>query len=300
MLSFMAPPLGIETRLDASLAQGRILSRPFTSDCWRDSRYLIVAFVTGTVGFTFIVSAVSTAAGLSVLIIGLPTAVLVAHFDRWWCRFERLRAGAGRITRWLSVLSDRQTWFDALWMFLAFPVSVVGFVVAVTFWVGVPALLTLPIYAWSLPGSIHDHVVLWSIAGPFLAIVAAVIGRGWCAGSLLPTPTSPPSRSDPTAPRCWSGACRRCRRRAPVPWMPRPRSCNASSATSTTGPRRGWWPWPWTSVWPSSASRRPTPRPRGSTWPARGGRPARQWPSCATWCAGSGRASSTIGGSTRR
>src|SRR5450755_516385 len=125
-----------------------IVRRPLTRACWIETLYLLVGFVTGTLGFTFIVSAVSTAAGLSILIIGLPTAVLIAHCDRWWCQFERSRAAAvlrrsiparyapatgdGQIRRWLSVLADRQTWFDALWMFVAFPVSLVGFVVVVT------------------------------------------------------------------------------------------------------------------------------------------------------------------------
>jgi signal transduction histidine kinase len=178
-----------------------IVRRPLTRACLRDTRYLIVAFVTGTLGFTFIVSAISTAAGLSILIIGLPTAVLFVRCDRWWCQFERSRAaavlqrqiparyapasGEGRIRRWLSVLADRQNWFDALWMFVAFPVCVVGFVVVVTVWVVVATLLTLPIYAWSLPGWVAQHVVLYSIAGPFVAIAAAVIGAWLMHGVVL-------------------------------------------------------------------------------------------------------------------
>jgi signal transduction histidine kinase len=168
-----------------------ILRRPLTRACWQETRYLVLGFFTGVAGFTFLVSTATTAVSLAIVIIGLPLAVLVAHTDRWWCGLERTRAarilrrpvlapyaplsGDGRISRWLSILRDRQTWFDGLWMLAAFPVGIVGFTLAVAAWTAVLALLTAPIYAWSIPGWIHAHVVANSIIAPFLAVPAAVL-----------------------------------------------------------------------------------------------------------------------------
>jgi signal transduction histidine kinase len=73
------------------------------------------------------------------------------------------------------VLLDRQTWLDALWMLVAFPFGVVGFLLAVGGWTAVLALLTGPIWLWSIPGWIHAHDVFDSIVAPFLAVPAAVL-----------------------------------------------------------------------------------------------------------------------------
>jgi signal transduction histidine kinase len=188
-----------------------ILRRPLTRGCLQDTVYLIVCFVTGLIGFVVLVSAGSTVFGLSILIFGLPLAVLLAHFDRWWCGHERVRAGrilrrqvpapyaptpeGGRLDRALATLRDHQTWFDALWMLLSFPLGLTGFVLAVVLWTVVPALLTAPIYEWSLPGWTHAHVVLLSIVEPLVALPAAVVSawvirgaavtQAWVAASLL-------------------------------------------------------------------------------------------------------------------
>jgi signal transduction histidine kinase len=176
-----------------------VLRRPFTAACWRDTLFLLIGFVTGVAGFTFVVAAVSTAASLSILIIGLPVAVLVAHADRWWCNLERWRVrmvdgaaipsaygrqeGGGFISRSLSVLRDRHTWLDAVWMFVSFPLGLVGFILAIAGWTAVFALLTGPIWGWSIPGWLHTHDVAASIISPFLAYPAAVLVawllRGW-------------------------------------------------------------------------------------------------------------------------
>jgi signal transduction histidine kinase len=177
-----------------------IARRPLTGECWRDTGYLLGGLVLGILGFTFIVSAIPTAASLSIVVVGVPIAVLVAHVDRWWCGIERSRAakvlsrpvaarygavsGESWFTRQLSVLTDRQTWFDALWMLAGLPLGIVGFVVAATVWTVVLALFTAPIYLWSIPGWLHAHVIAASIVFPFLgppaAVAAAWIVRG-CA-----------------------------------------------------------------------------------------------------------------------
>jgi signal transduction histidine kinase len=178
-----------------------ILRRPFTGGCWRDTRYLLVGFVLGTAGFAAVIAAVSTAVSFSILIIGLPAAVFVARFDRWWCgierrRVERLRerplpgvyaapTGEHWITRALSVLRDRQVCFDALWMLVAFPLGLAGFLLTVLSSAAVIALLSAPIYEWSIPGWLHHHVVLFSILEPLLAFPAAVAAAWIVRGMAL-------------------------------------------------------------------------------------------------------------------
>jgi signal transduction histidine kinase len=168
--------------------------RPVARAAWDDARFLIVSFVMGVVGFVTIVTAVSTASGLAVVFIGVPLAAAVAHYDRWWCAIERGRAervlgrpvlsryrppaGDGWLARRLSILKDRQTWLDAGWMLLAFPLGIVELVAAVLLWGASLGLLTAPIWLWSIPGWIHAHVLALSLLFPCLALPAAVLTAG--------------------------------------------------------------------------------------------------------------------------
>lgn len=160
----------------------------------RESVYLLTSLFTGVVGATIAVTAGAVGAGVGILIVGLPVAVAAAHVDRWWCGGERRRAalvlgapipsaylpprGTSWFARRISVLADRHTWLDMVWMLVSLPLGIVGFVVAVLAWVALPALLSTPIWFWSIPGWVHAHDVLLSIACPLLAVPAAVIG-GW-------------------------------------------------------------------------------------------------------------------------
>jgi signal transduction histidine kinase len=172
-----------------------IVRRPLTADCWRETLLLLLGLVTGTVAFTVVVTGVSLAFGLSVLIVGLPVAVVVAYVDRWCCAVDRRRAALvlGRripsayrarteralLRHWLAVLADPQTWRDAIWMVAGFPVTLIGFVGAVTAWSVALALLAAPTYVWaSGAGWVADHVVLVSILAPIAGIPASV-GAAW-------------------------------------------------------------------------------------------------------------------------
>jgi signal transduction histidine kinase len=172
--------------------------RPLLQLRWRDAWYLVVSFVTGTFGFVFLVTAVSSIAGLVVLVIGLPLAALAAGFNRWWCGGERRRAGlilgreipdchrdpsgGGWLSRRLSTLRDRQTWLDALWMALAYPLGLIGLLLVTVVWPIWLALLSSPIWLWSIPDWVHRHDVLLSIAFPLLALPAAGVGAWLVSG----------------------------------------------------------------------------------------------------------------------
>jgi signal transduction histidine kinase len=192
--------LQTKLRLESRLLRSAIVRRPLTADCRRETGYLLVGLITGTAGFTFVIAGGSTAFGLAITIVGLPLAVLVARADRRWCAMERSRAAAvlkrpvppryrsvsGRrgLSRWLSVLGDRQTWLDAAWMFSSFPLGVIGFTIAVAVWTGVLGLLTAPIWLWSV-GWPSQFIVLGSILEPFLAVPAAVLAAWLIRGTAL-------------------------------------------------------------------------------------------------------------------
>jgi signal transduction histidine kinase len=90
---------------------------------------------------------------------------------------------SGRITRWLSILKDRQSWFDALWMLVSFPLSTIGFGLTVALWTATAGLLTAPIYAWSIPGWVHHNDVWLSIVSPFFVVPAAIL-TAWAVRGL--------------------------------------------------------------------------------------------------------------------
>jgi signal transduction histidine kinase len=178
-----------------------IARRPITRECWRETAYLLASFITGLIGFIVIVTGVSLVAGLAILILGIPLAVALAHFDRWWCGIDRGLAalvlgeriparyrpprGEGRISRALSVLGDKQTWLDALWMLISFPLGLAGFIVAVVSWSVVGALLSGPIWLWSIPNWIHRHDIAISILSPFLGVAAAIAAAWLVRGTAL-------------------------------------------------------------------------------------------------------------------
>jgi signal transduction histidine kinase len=174
------------------------IRRPLTQAFLKECAYLALGLLTGSFAFGVVVTTVSTSASLLVLVIGLPVAVLLAHVDRWVCEIDRHRAalvlgapiraaymplqGTTRLARWTSVLRDRQTWRDIAWMVFGFPVTIVGFVTLVVAWTVPLALLSAPIYLWSIPGWVHRNVVVLSILGPPAAIPAAIVCAWAIAG----------------------------------------------------------------------------------------------------------------------
>jgi signal transduction histidine kinase len=178
-----------------------IFRRPYTAACWREVWIALADFMIATVGATILVGTVATAASLVLIVIGVPIAVLVAHFDRWWCGIERSRTarvlgrpviaryeeptGETRFARWLSVLKDRQAWLDALWMVAAVPVSFVSLFMSWFAWTCTLGLLAAPIYAWAIPEWIHRHDVAISIIAPLLAPAAAIAAAWITHGAVL-------------------------------------------------------------------------------------------------------------------
>ena len=193
MADLLATKGSFDARLAAS-ARSVLARHLLTPTSGRETLYLVVSGVLGLIGFTIITTLAPLAFGLSFVLIGLPIAVATAHVDRAWCGIERRRAalvlgapiparyaefqGRGFFNRRMLVLTDRQTWLDALWMVVSLPLGLIGAVIAVLAWLALPGLLAAPIYAWSIPGWVHDNDVAISIIAPFAAVPAAV-GAAW-------------------------------------------------------------------------------------------------------------------------
>jgi len=116
---------------------------------WTSLAYMLLSLATGIVYFTLVVTGVSLSAGLAVLIIGVPFALLFLALVRAVSLAEgrlvevllgvrmprRPRLGPSEGGLWQRVLywlKDRRTWTAMLYMLLQLPLGIVYFTVSVT------------------------------------------------------------------------------------------------------------------------------------------------------------------------
>ena len=111
--------------------------------------YMLISLATGVAYFTIVVTGVSTAAGLLILVIGIPLLLLVLGIVRGMALFEgrlvevllgtrmprRPRAeppDAGFLKRMLFWVKDGRTWASMAYMILMLPLGIIYFTIAVT------------------------------------------------------------------------------------------------------------------------------------------------------------------------
>ncbi len=162
--------------------------------------YMIIALGTGIAYFTIVVTGVSTAGGLLILIIGVPLFLLVLGIVRAIALFEgrivelflgtrmprRPRAeppNAGFFQRIWFWVKDGRTWLSMLYMVLMLPLGVIYFTIAVTGIAVGLSLITTPLWAWT--GWLGDQTFLWEGVTyhwwfpmwgiPFAVIVGALV-----------------------------------------------------------------------------------------------------------------------------
>ena len=116
---------------------------------WGSLLYMIIAFVTGILYFTWVVTGLSLSVGLMILIIGIPIAVVFLLSVKGVALLEgRLveallgermprrplfsQPGLGLMQRFKSLLSDQHTWLSMLYMFLQLPIGTFYFILVVT------------------------------------------------------------------------------------------------------------------------------------------------------------------------
>jgi signal transduction histidine kinase len=128
---------------------------------------LLLDLPLGIIGFTVVVTGLSTGIGLLITLVGVPIVAVTLLAARGLGFVERARVrgllgvsvpapsrrahGPG-FFRWLvSPLADVANWKAAVYSVLLLPVGVVTFSVAVTIWSAALSTLTLPLFAWALP-----------------------------------------------------------------------------------------------------------------------------------------------------
>src|SRR5690606_14603617 len=63
-------------------------------------------------------------------------------------RYKRAKAESSALRRFLTVLTDGQSWLNLLWAITVFPVAVIGFAVSLAWWAATLAVVTWPLYGW--------------------------------------------------------------------------------------------------------------------------------------------------------
>jgi hypothetical protein len=136
--------------------------------------YMIISLGLGIVYFTVVVTGLSTAGGMLVLIVGIPLLLLVLGLVRVLSLFEgrvvevmlgtrmprRLRPvppNIGFFERIWFWLKDGRTWLSMLYMVLMLPLGIAYFTVAVTGLSVSVSLITSPLWAWI---GLRDHVFI--------------------------------------------------------------------------------------------------------------------------------------------
>jgi signal transduction histidine kinase len=109
-------------------------------------------------------------------------------------RYKRAREGASGLRRFLTPLTDGQSWLNVLWAVTILPVAITGFVVAIVWWAVLAGTLLWPLYGWIIiaatgePESGLEYATRWLGWGDsYLAMsVLAVIGGVVMALTIVP------------------------------------------------------------------------------------------------------------------
>jgi hypothetical protein len=158
--------------------------------------YMLLSLITGVVYFTIVVTGLSTAGGMLVMIVGIPLLLAVLGIVRAMALFEgrlvelllgtrmprRPRSeppGAGFFQRMWFWVKDGRTWASMAYMVLMLPLGIVYFTVAVTGLATAVGLITSPLWAWA--GWVGDHTFIYEGVAydwwlPVWGIPLAVIG----------------------------------------------------------------------------------------------------------------------------
>jgi signal transduction histidine kinase len=139
-------------------------------ETWGALGYCILGFPLAIAGFVFAVTALSLSAGLAVTLIGLPLLGLSLAVARGWGALHRgmARSFLGvdveppvvrRRPGLLGAVGERHGWRAIAFTLVRFPLAIVDFVLAVTFFAYAFGALTYPIW-WRFPRQRDDHHVL--------------------------------------------------------------------------------------------------------------------------------------------
>ncbi|MEU6246688.1 sensor domain-containing protein [Glycomyces sp. NPDC047010] len=175
-----------------------------------DSAYLLSAFPIALPAFVITVTGFAVGLGTVVVWAGVPIlaatllamrglaaagrvqleGVLGSPVER--PHYRRAPEGASPLRRFLTPLTDGQSWLNLLWGLVNFPLAVAGFVVALAWWAATVASLAYPLYAWAIRRATGDgdgleHATRWLGWGDsYLAVSALAVAGGLVMALLLP------------------------------------------------------------------------------------------------------------------
>jgi signal transduction histidine kinase len=159
--------------------------------------YLLLAFPLGVSYFTFLVTGLSVGVGTAITLFGVPVLIGMVFAWRALARFERrlldltlgLELGdpyrplksAGVFGRLRERLADPATWKDLVYLFLAFPLGLLSFIVTITLSALVLGFLLAPVWYWTQPQGIELGLLTIDSLPKALAVVplgavSAVLG----------------------------------------------------------------------------------------------------------------------------
>jgi len=141
-----------------------------------DTAYLLAGFPLGVVAFVLIVTGLSAGMGLlAAFLVGIPVLVGTLFVARGFAeierarlapvlrrprvavRYRRARPDAGWVRRLFAPFGEGQYWLDALHALLRFPITILGFVVTVTWWSTALGGLSYGLWDWALPHDINPE-----------------------------------------------------------------------------------------------------------------------------------------------
>lgn len=180
---------------------------------WGAFFYMLIAFVTGIVYFTWAVTGLSLSVSFALFIFGLPVALLFILSVRGiaWLEGRLVEALLGvrmprrplfspQNVKWQerlkALVTDKHTWFSLLYMFLQFVLGTVYFVVLVTIfslaltgfaipivqeYFGEPTITTMTgeyfLPTWSYPLTILAGILLWTATMHLVRWVGGLHGK---------------------------------------------------------------------------------------------------------------------------
>jgi len=180
--------------------QGSALVRFFSvyadSRAWAALLYMLIAFVTGIVYFTWVVTGLSLSISFALFIFGLPFALLFFLSVRGLALLEgRIVEGllgvrmprrpmfSQKNLKWIDRLRelavDKHTWFSILYMIIQFILGIVYFVFFITILSISLVLIALPFVQiiWNIPamqiGSVPVFLPEWQLIG--LSLLGALL-----------------------------------------------------------------------------------------------------------------------------
>ncbi|GAA0412630.1 sensor histidine kinase [Acrocarpospora corrugata] len=158
-----------------------------------DTRYLLLGFPFATAAFCVLITGFAAGSGLVVVWIGVPILGLTLLVARGFGDLERARLEsvlgralprpryprtppeASYLRRVVNPLLIGQSWLDLLYGVVVFPISILTFVITVTWWALVITGLTWPLYGWIL-SNIPGNTELPELLG---------LGSGYIVNSLF-------------------------------------------------------------------------------------------------------------------